>query len=92
MVGFDNLLKAISLRQVSLQTGPLLNIGYRHKNQSTIDIGCWLQVQVHKNKYEVLANNQIFGAAQQELDLQQVTVEFRPYPTARINYFFGGGR
>ncbi|MBL0015711.1 MAG: hypothetical protein IPP17_04555 [Bacteroidetes bacterium] len=92
MVGFDNLLKAISLRQVSLQTGPLLNIGYRHKNQSTIDIGCWLQVQVHKNKYEVLANNQIFGTAQQELDLQQVTVEFRPYPTARINYFFGGGR
>ncbi len=92
MVGFDNLLKAISLRQVSLQTGPLITLGYRNRNQSTIDIGCWLQAQIQKSKYEVLQSNQIFGAAQQESDLQKVTVEFRPYPTARINYYFGGGR
>lgn len=92
MVGLDNLLKSISLRQVSLQTGPMLAFGYRNRNQSTIDIGCWLQVQVKKNKYEVLATNQIFGAAQQESDLKLVSVEFRPYPTARINYFFGGGK
>jgi hypothetical protein len=92
MVGLDNLLKAISLRQVSLQTGPMVAFGYRNRNQSTIDIGCWLQVQVHKAKYEVLTTTQIFGAAQQESDLREVAIEFRPYPTARINFFFGGGR
>ncbi len=90
MVGLDNLLKTISLQQISLQTGPLLAFGYRNRNQSTIDLGLWMQVQVHKNNYKILATNQIFGAAAQESELRQVYVEFRPYPTARISYFFGG--
>jgi hypothetical protein len=91
MVGLDNLLKAISLRQISLQTGPLLNVGYRHRNQSTIDLGCWLQIQIHKNKYDVLATDQIFGAAQQEAALREVQVNLRPYFTARVNIILGGG-
>lgn len=90
MVGIDNLLKAISLRQISLQTGPLLAFGIRNRNQSTVDIGCWLQIQVKKNKYEVLDTDQIFGAAQQESALKVVSLALRPYPTARINYYFGG--
>lgn len=90
MVGIDNFLKAISLRQISLQSGPLLAIGYRNRHQSTLDIGCWLQVQIHKNRYQVLATDQIFGTAQQEAELQKTAVEFRPYPTARIHFYFGG--
>lgn len=89
MVGLDNLLKAISLRQISLQTGPLLAIGLRNRFQSTVDLGCWLQIQVKKNKYEVLDTDQIFGAAAQEASLKLVSVALRPYPTARINYYFG---
>jgi hypothetical protein len=92
MVGLDNLLKAISLRQISLQTGPLFALGYRNRRQSSIDLGLWMQVQVHQNRFEVLATDQIFGAAQQEADLREVNVEFRPYPTARINYYFGGSK
>jgi hypothetical protein len=92
MVGLDNLLKAISLRQISLQTGPLLAIGFRGGNQSTIDLGCWVQVQVHRNAFEVLATDQIFGAAQQEVDLREVRLDLRPYPTARVNYYFGSGK
>jgi hypothetical protein len=88
MVGLDNLLKSISLRQISLQTGPQMFIGLRNRQQSTIDVGMWMQIQIHKNKYEVLATNQIYGAAQQESALQQSGVEFRPYPTLRLNYFF----
>jgi hypothetical protein len=92
MVGLDNLLKAISLRQISLQTGPLLAVGYRDRGLSSVDIGCWLQIQVHKNQYEILATDQIFGAAQQETELKKVLVEFRPYPTARINLYLDSGK
>lgn len=91
MVGIDNLLKAISLRQINLQTGPLAAVGLRdRRRQSTVDLGLWLQVQVQRHRYEVLATTQIFGAAQQESQLQAVTVAVRPYPTVRVNYFWGG--
>ncbi len=89
IIGFDNLLKAISLRQISLQTGPLFALGYRHRNQSTIDLGVWMHVQLKESKYSVLATDQIFGPAQPEAALQDVQIALRPYPTARINYFFG---
>jgi hypothetical protein len=89
MISIDNQLKAISLSRISLQTGPLMAIGYRNRKQSMIDIGFWTQIQVHRSEYEVLATNQIFGAAQQETELRQVQVALRPYPTARISYFLG---
>lgn len=89
MVGLDNRLKAISLREISLQTGPLLAIGYRNKHQSTIDIGLWTQFQIHKNRFDILDTDQIFGAALQESELNNINFEFRPYITARVNYFWG---
>jgi hypothetical protein len=49
-------------------------------------------VQVHKNRYEILDTDQIFGAAQQETALQEVSIEFRPYPTARISLYLDGAR
>ena len=90
MNGIDNFLKAISLRQISLQTGPLLAFGYKNRNQSTIDLGLWSQFQISKNRYEILKTTQIFGAAAQESELMKVKYEFRPYMTARVNYFWGG--
>ncbi len=89
MVGLDNQLKAISLKQISLQTGPLLAVGYKNRHQSTIDVGLWTQCQIHRNRFEILDTDQIFGAALQESELNNINFEFRPYITARVNYFWG---
>ncbi len=88
MVGEDNILKTISLRQVTRQTGPLLSFGYRNRNQSSIDLNVWLQVQVRKNRFRELEGITVIGAAFYEGDLRNTTVEIRPYPNIKINYFF----
>ena len=88
MVGTDNLLKTISLRQVTRQTGPLLNIGYRHRNQSSIDLNMWFQFQIRRSRFRELDGVTVIGAAFYEDDLRRTTLEIRPYPSIRINYFF----
>lgn len=88
MVGLDNLVQAISLRQISLQTGPRISIGYRDRRQSSVDLGLWFQIQVRKNRFETLPGTQVFGSAYFESELREVSTEVRPYPTVRINYFF----
>lgn len=88
MVGFDNLLKTISLRQVTRQTGPLISFGYRNRNQSSIDLDLWLQVQVRKNRFRELEGVTVIGAAYYEGDLRTTAIEVRPYPKIKVNYFF----
>ncbi len=88
MVGEDNLLKTISLRQVTLQTGPQISIGYRDRRRSTIDFLLWMQYQVRKSRFAELEGVQVIGASYFESDLRQRTTELRPYPTLRVSYFF----
>ncbi len=88
MVGEDNILKTISLRQVTRQTGPLFSLGFRNRNQSSIDLDVWLQFQVRKNRFRELEGITVIGAAFYEGDLKNTTLEIRPYPNIKINYFF----
>lgn len=88
MIGEDNLLKTISLRQVTLQTGPQISFGYRDRRRSTIDFLLWMQFQVRKNRFSELNDIQAIGAAYFESDLREVATEIRPYPTLRVSYFF----
>ncbi|MEM1000516.1 MAG: hypothetical protein AAGN35_25915 [Bacteroidota bacterium] len=88
MIGLDNLLKTIALRQITSQTGPLVTVGLRDRRQSSIDLGVWMQAQVRRNRFEELNSQSILGQAFYEEDLQVATVEFRPFVTIRLNYFF----
>jgi len=88
MVGFDNMLKTISLRQVTQQTGPLISFGYRNRNQSSIDMDLWLQIQVRKNRFRELTDVTVVGSAYYEGDLRTTSIEVRPYPNIKVNYFF----
>ena len=87
MVGEDNLLKAISLRQVTLQTGPRLSVGYRNRRRSTIDLELWLQFQVRANRFRELQGVTVIGAAYLEEELRETTTEIRPYPTLKVSFF-----
>lgn len=88
MVGEDNLLKAISLKQITLQTGPRLSIGYRDRRRSTIDLDLWFQFQVRANRFQELENITVIGAAYLEENLRETTTEIRPYPTLKVSFFF----
>ena len=88
MIGEDNLLKTISLRQTTLQTGPQFSFGYRDRRRSTIDFLLWMQFQVRKNRFDELDGVQAIGAAYNEVELRQRLTEVRPYPTLRVSYFF----
>jgi hypothetical protein len=88
MIGLDNLLTTISLRQITSQTGPLLSFGFRDRRQSTLDLGVWLQAQVHRNKYRELQGPVALGQTFNEEDLRQSTLEFRPFIYVRLNYLF----
>lgn len=88
MIGLDNLLTTISLRQITSQTGPLLSFGYRDRRQSTLDLGVWLQAQVRRNKFRRLEGSTVLGQTFDETELRQSTLEFRPFVYVRFNYFF----
>ena len=88
MVGLDNAQRAISLRQVNLQTGPRFSFGYRHRNRSEIDLDLWLQFQVRANRFRELEGVTVIGAAYLEEDLRRTNTEIRPYPTLKVSLFF----
>ena len=88
MVGTDNLLKPISLRQVQMRTGPVISAGYRDRRQSTLDLSIWMQFSVQRNRFEALDIEGIFGTAYQQTELEMANVKFLPFVTARFNYYF----
>lgn len=79
----------ISLRQISRQSGPLLSVGMRDRNQSTLDAGVWLQIQTRLNRYERLAGTEFYANIFTEEALDVRSTELRPYLTIRLNYYFG---
>ena len=83
----DNLIVPISLHEQNYQTGPVTGIGYRDQRNSQIELSCWYQVQVRKNKFRE-AGEQVVGVQNfHEEDLREKSAVLRPYLTLNINYF-----
>lgn len=79
----------ISLRQISRQSGPMLNLSMRDRNQSTLEAGLWLQIQTRKNRFDRLDGNEFYANIFTEEALNMRTTELRPYMTVRLNCYFG---
>jgi hypothetical protein len=89
MVGINSGSGPISLRQISRQSGPLLSVGMRDRNQSTLDAGVWLQIQTRLNRFDRLDGNDFYSNIFTETALLERATELRPYMTIRLNYYFG---
>ena len=87
MIGVDNLSGPISLRQINWQTGPLVNLGFRRRDMSSVDVGVWLQVQVRRNKFKSLSDPLFYPSIFREEELRITTTRMRPYMTIRLNIY-----
>ena len=87
MFNLNNELKSINLRQINLQTGPVLAIGLRGSRQSSIDLSVWFQYQIRKNKFKETNGVNLYGTTQNEADLRERSALLFPYVNLNLNYF-----
>lgn len=87
MFNLSNELKAISLQQINLQTGPAIGLGFRGKNQSSIDLSVWFQYQIRKNRFVEVDQVNQYSSTQYEEELRRKTNLLFPYINLKLNYF-----
>jgi hypothetical protein len=85
--GTDNQSFPATVRQITDQTGPILNFGVRGKNQATLDLGCWLQIQVRRNEFRRLEGQDFYPNIFLQTDLDKTVWAVRPYFTVRTNFY-----
>jgi hypothetical protein len=82
--------KAISLHQVNLQTGPVLGLGFKTRNQSTLEISVWWQDHIRKFRHYAADEITLIGTTYTEAELETVTRKLKPFLQLTANIRFGG--
>jgi hypothetical protein len=88
MVSLIGSLQPIILRQINLQTGPLVGMGLRSRNQSTLDFSVWFQNHIRKYTFFPGEQLTVLNTAYQEKDLGTVTKELKPFLVMTLNIRF----
>lgn len=69
----------IFLKQINMQTGPIIQFGFRNAKRWTLQMQSWFQFQIGRNRFEEGGVVSTLSPPQLETELRKVNTKLRPF-------------